>query len=145
MFAMRAPGSPGLGCNRLALIRRPDRAPGREGRPAREDAMIFDHRTYTVRPGTLPKQLELYDEHGRAAQERHLGKPVLYGVTETGELNTYVHVWVYESAADREKKRAAMQADPEWQAFVKMSAEAGHLIRQENKILVPARFFQLKR
>ena len=75
--------------------------------------MIFDHRTYTVKPGTLPKQLELYEKHGKAPQERHLGKPLLYGVTETGPINTYVHVWVYENAGDREKRRAAMQADPD--------------------------------
>ena len=81
--------------------------------------MIFDHRTYTVKPGTLPKQLELYEKHGKAPQERHLGKPLLYGVTETGPINSYVHVWVYENAADRERRRAAMQADPEWQAFLK--------------------------
>ena len=90
--------------------------------------MLFDHRTYTVKPGTLPKQLELYAKHGKAPQERHLGPPLLYGITETGPINTYVHVWVYEDAADRAKKRAAMQADPDWQAFVKLSAEAGYLI-----------------
>jgi hypothetical protein len=107
--------------------------------------VIFDHRTYTVRPGTLPKQLELYEKHGKAAQERHLGKPLLYGVTETGPINTYVHVWVYEDAGDRERRRKAMQSDPEWQAFVKMSAEAGYLTKQENRILVPAPFFELQR
>lgn len=107
--------------------------------------MIFDHRTYTVKPGTLPKQLELYARHGKAAQERHLGKPLLYGVTETGPINTYIHVWVYENAADREQRRAAMQADPEWQAFMKLSAEAGHLLAQENKILNAAPFFTLDR
>jgi NIPSNAP len=107
--------------------------------------LIFDHRTYTVKPGTLPKQLELYATHGKAAQERHLGKPVLYGITETGPINTYVHVWAYENAADREKCRAAMQADPEWQAFVKMSGEAGYLIAQENKILLAAPFFEPQR
>ena len=106
--------------------------------------MIFDHRTYTVKPGTLPKQLELYEKHGKTPQERHLGKPLLYGVTETGAINTYVHVWVYANAGDREKRRAAMQADPEWQAFLKMSAEAGYLIKQENKILAPAPFFKLE-
>jgi hypothetical protein len=107
--------------------------------------MIFDHRNYTARPGTLPKQLELYEKHGKVPQERHLGKPLLYGVTETGPINTYVHVWVYENAGDREQRRAAMQADPEWQTFLKMSAEAGHLIKQENRILVPAPFFELPR
>ena len=107
--------------------------------------MIFDHRTYTVKPGTIGKQLELYDKHGRAPQERHLGKPVFYGVTETGELNTYVHIWAYENAADREQRRAAMQADPQWQAFLKISAESGNLLRQENRIMTPAPFFQLQR
>src|SRR3546814_16352774 len=31
--------------------------------------------------------------------------------TETGDPNEYVHIWVYENAGDRAKKRAAMQAD----------------------------------
>jgi hypothetical protein len=107
--------------------------------------MIFDHRTYTVKPGTMPRQLELYEKHGKAAQERHLGRPVFYGVTETGRINTYVHIWAYESAADREQRRAAMQADPDWQAFLKMSAEAGYLVRQDNMIMTPAPFFKLER
>jgi hypothetical protein len=28
--------------------------------------------------------------------------------TETGDPNEYVHIWVYENAADREARRAAM-------------------------------------
>jgi hypothetical protein len=102
--------------------------------------MIFDMRIYTCKPGTVPAQLALYKEHGFAAQTRHLGQPVLYGVTETGPINTYVHVWGYQSAADREQRRAAMQADPEWQAFLKKSAEAGNLIAQENRILTGVSF-----
>jgi NIPSNAP len=107
--------------------------------------LIVDHRTYTCRPGTLPKQLELYEQHGLAVQKRHLGEPLAYLVTETGELNTYVHIWVYQDAGDRERRRAAMQADPEWQAFLKVSAEAGYLIRQENRIMTPAPFAPLRR
>ena len=107
--------------------------------------MIFDHRTYTCKPGTLPAHLALYEKHGKAPQEKHLGKPVLYGITETGPINTYVHVWAYEDAADRATRRAAMQADPDWQAFLKMSAEAGYLIAQENKILTAAPWFDLSR
>lgn len=107
--------------------------------------MLFDHRTYTCKPGTLPKQLELYEKHGKTPQERHLGKPLLFAITETGPINTYVHVWVYDDAADRAKRRAAMQADPEWQAYLRKSAEAGHLIHQENKLMTPAPFFQAQR
>ncbi len=105
--------------------------------------MIFDHRSYTCRPGSVPLQLALYEKYGKAAQERHLGKPVLYGFTETGKLNTYVHVWAYEDAADRAQRRAAMQADPDWQEFLKQSAEAGHILTQETQILVAPTFFQL--
>jgi NIPSNAP len=107
--------------------------------------MIFDHRTYTCKVGTIAKQLELYEKHGLEVQVRHLGEPALYGFTETGALNSYVHVWAYESAADRERRRAAMAADPEWQAYLKLSHEAGYLVGQENKILTAPGFFKLKR
>jgi hypothetical protein len=107
--------------------------------------MIFDHRVYVCKPGTLPAQMKLYEEHGKAPQEKHLGKPVLYGITETGVVNSYIHVWAYEDAADRATRRAAMQADPDWQTFLKRSAEAGNLISQQNQILTAAPFFSLDR
>ncbi|KAA2315002.1 NIPSNAP family protein [Pseudooceanicola sediminis] len=104
--------------------------------------MIFDHRTYTCRPGTIKKHMKLYEDHGWAVQSRHLGTPVLYGAVETGDVNSYVHVWCFDSAADRAEKRAAMAADPEWQAYLKISAEAGYLASQINTILTPAPFFK---
>ena len=103
--------------------------------------MIWDHRTYTCRPGTIRKHMALYEEHGWPAQRRHLGAPVLYGAVETGDVNTYVHVWAFEDAADRAERRRAMAADPEWQAYLARSAEAGYLVSQVNTILTPAPFF----
>jgi hypothetical protein len=58
-------------------------------------------------------------------------------------VNSFVHIWVYADAADRAEKRAAMQADPEWIEYVGMSAEAGNLVSQENKLMVEAPFFKL--
>jgi hypothetical protein len=107
--------------------------------------MLIDHRTYTVRPGSMAKQLALYEEYGMKAQKRHLGEPLAYLVAESGELNTYVHIWVYQDAADRTAKRAAMQADPEWQVFMQKNAEAGYLIKQENCLMTPAPFAPIKR
>jgi NIPSNAP protein len=104
--------------------------------------LLYDHRTYTCRPGTIRKALELYAEHGFTAQSRHLGKPVLYAVTEVGNVNQYVHIWAYKDAAERATRRAAMQADPEWQNYLRMSAEAGYLEKQENKLLLTAPFLQ---
>ncbi|ATI43640.1 NIPSNAP family protein (plasmid) [Pacificitalea manganoxidans] len=103
--------------------------------------MIYDHRTYVCRPGTIKKHMKLYADHGWEAQRRHLGQPVVYGAVETGNVNSYVHIWVFEDAADRAQKRAKMQADPEWQAYLAKSAEAGYLVSQTNTILTPAPFF----
>lgn len=104
--------------------------------------MIYDHRTYTCRPGTIRKHLDIYVEHGFKPQTRHLGQPVLYAVTEIGDVNQYVHIWAYDSVDDRAKKRAAMMADPDWQNYLKVSNEAGYLMKQENKILVRAPFVE---
>ncbi len=105
--------------------------------------MIFDHRTYTCRYGGVKGQFAHYEKNGFEIQTRHLGKPLLYASTDVGDVNSYVHIWVYDSAGDRAAKRAAMQADPDWQAYLKMSAEAGYVTAQENKILVPAPFFEM--
>lgn len=107
--------------------------------------MLLDVRTYTCRPGTIKAHLELYEKYGFAAQKRHLGEPLAYLITETGPQNTFTHIWVYEDAADRAKKRAAMQADPDWQNYLKKSAEAGYLVSQENRLMTPAPFAPIRR
>jgi hypothetical protein len=106
--------------------------------------MLIDHRTFTVRAGTLNAQLELYERHGWAAQKRHLGDPLAFLVTESGELNTYVVLWGFRNAADREGKRALLEADPDWQAFQHKSSAAGYVIKQESKLMRPAAFAPLE-
>jgi len=102
--------------------------------------MIYDQRIYTCRPGTIRQQIELYEKFGKVPQTRHLGNPVLWATTEVGDVNQFVHIWAYKDLAERTAKRAAMQADPEWQAYVKKTAELGALIKQENRILVGVSF-----
>ena len=102
--------------------------------------MLIDHRTYVCRPGTIKMHLKLYEEYGYAVQSKHLGKPILYATTETGDPNSYVHVWCYESAGDRETKRKALQADPAWADYLAKSRDAGYLVSQQNKLLVPVDF-----
>ncbi len=81
--------------------------------------MIVDLRTYTLVPGRLAAYLELYEKEGLPIQQKHLGKPLGYFVTEIGTLNQVVHLWGYESQSDRERRRNAMEADPDWIAFRK--------------------------
>ncbi|NDW05953.1 NIPSNAP family protein [Jiella pacifica] len=107
--------------------------------------MLYDVRTYACRPGTLKKHMALYEEHGYPVQSRHLGEPLAYLVTETGPVNSYTHIWVYDSAADREEKRAALAADPEWKAYLVKSGDAAYLVSQENRLMTPAPFAPIKR
>lgn len=106
--------------------------------------MLFDVRTYTCRVNMLQPQLRLYEEMGLPVQKEHLGEPYFFGVTETGDLHTYTHIWKYESAADRETKRGKMLADPRWQTYLKASGEAGYLIAQKNTLMNGAPFFTPK-
>ena len=102
--------------------------------------MLYDHRTYTCRPGMLKAHMALYEQKGFKVQSRHLGKPLLWATTDVGDVNSYVHVWVYRDAADRAARRAAMWKDPEWLAYIEESNKLGALVAQENKILVDAPF-----
>lgn len=106
--------------------------------------MLYDVRTYICRPNTIKKHLALYAEHGFDAQRRHLGEPLMYAQTDVGNVNSYTHIWVYESAADRDAKRAALQQDPAWINYLNKSAEAAYLINQENRLMLPTAFFKPK-
>jgi len=103
--------------------------------------MLLDVRTYVCRPGTIRQHLSLYERIGKPVQTRHLGQPVAYLTTDTGDPNAYLHIWMYEDAADRARRRAAMIADPEWQHYLAESAKLGALESQRNQLMVPANFF----
>jgi hypothetical protein len=105
--------------------------------------MIVDMRTYTMVPGRLKAFLALYEAEGLPVQLRHLGKPIGYFTTEIGTKNQVVHLWGYESMADREQRRNAMEADPAWAAYRQKSAASGNLQYQENKILKSVSFSPL--
>ena len=102
--------------------------------------MIIDLRTYKCLPGRMPAQLELYGKFGYPIQQRYMGNPLCYLVAESGSLNTLVHAWVYESAGDREAKRARMAQDPEWKQYLAENLRTGHIIEQTTSLMTPAPF-----
>ncbi len=105
--------------------------------------MIFDLRIYTLHPHKAAEWLKVYEQYAYPIQVKHLGKPVLFSVTEVGPLNQAIHVWKYESQAEREAKRAAMAKDPDWQAYIKRSTELAAFISQENRLLKSTSFSPL--
>jgi hypothetical protein len=102
--------------------------------------MIVDLRTYTVKPGKLPAFLKLYQDHAWPLQQKYLGTCLGWYTVAEGPLNTVVHLWRYESQADREERRSAMVQDPGWQEFLLVSGEAALLDEMKNVFLAPTPF-----
>jgi hypothetical protein len=75
-------------------------------------------------------------------QTRILGNLIGYFHTEIGELNQIVHLWGYESLAERERRRALLAADPDWLAYLKQSPDI--ILKMESRILVPAPFSPIR-
>lgn len=100
-------------------------------------------RTYTVKPGKVQAYVKAYAELGRATQIKHLGQPLGYYTAEIGGLNRIVHLWGYASLAEREAKRALLEADPAWVAYLRHRTEAGLLLAQESTILRAVNFAAL--
>jgi hypothetical protein len=107
---------------------------------SKEERVLLDVRTYTCHPGRVQAQLELYQKYGYPVQLRYMGEPLMYATAESGELNTITHVWVYDSAADREEKRARMAKDPAWKVYVTENGKAGNLASQRTVLMTPTSF-----
>lgn len=100
--------------------------------------MIIEQRTYTFHPGKVPEFLGLYQRFGLALQTAILGRMAGYFTTEFGTLNQVVHMWAYDDLKDRQERRARLNADPDWQAYL---AKVLPLIQtMESRILIPTAF-----
>jgi hypothetical protein len=104
--------------------------------------MIVEERTYTVKPGTVQQYYADYDPRGLKIQQRVLGNLIGYFHTEIGPLNKIVHLWGYDSLAERERRRAALAADAEWLAYLQQSPDI--IVEMETRILVPAPFSPIR-
>lgn len=49
----------------------------------------------------------------RPSATNHLSDPAFYGLVETGDVNSYEHLWRYRDAA----RRVALYVDLEWRAY----------------------------
>ncbi|UVC09875.1 NIPSNAP family protein [Rhizobium sp. TH2] len=100
--------------------------------------MILEHRTYTFKPGTVDLWMRKYEAEGLPVQKKHLNKFVGLYVSELGHLHTTVLMWAYDSLADREQRRAAMYADPDWKKFISEVWALNAIEKQDVMIMNPA-------
>jgi len=98
--------------------------------------MFVEQRIYSLVPGGAAEYIGIYEESGRAIQERILGEMLGYYTRDIGELNQLVYFWTFASMDERTRRRAELAADPGFKTF---RGKIRHLVlKQENSILVPA-------
>lgn len=104
--------------------------------------MILDERTYAIHPAHVTDYLDAYRTDGMALQVSHLGDLVGWFTTDAGVVNEVVHMWRYADMGDRERRRAAMEADPRWQAF--RARTSGFVQSMRSRILRPTAFSPMR-
>lgn len=99
--------------------------------------MIYELRTYDIRPGTVP---EVEQRFADAIEVREkYSQLVGFWHTELGSLNQVLHLWAYEDLNERTRIRAEAVKEETWPPRV-----SEFCVRQESKILVPSSFSRLQ-
>jgi NIPSNAP len=104
--------------------------------------VIVEQRDYHVFTGKLGQLVKLYEAEGIELQQSILGNLIGVFTTDVGALSTYTSLWGYDSYAQREERRATLQADPRWQQFLGKIQPLIHT--QQNRILVPTAFSPIR-
>jgi hypothetical protein len=104
--------------------------------------MIVEERTYHVHTGKLGELVRLYAEEGTEIQQRVLGNLIGAFTVDIGDLSSIVQLWGYDSLAERERRRAELQSDEGWKAFLVKLQPLIHT--QRNRILIPTSFSPLR-
>jgi hypothetical protein len=97
-----------------------------------------EERTYHVFTGKLAEVVRLYAEEGTHVQQEHLGNLVGAFTVDVGDVSSIVHLWGYESYAERERRRALLQADERWKDFLGKLQPLIHT--QRTRILLPTSY-----
>jgi hypothetical protein len=104
--------------------------------------IVVEQRDYHVHTGRLPELVKIYEEEGIAIQREVLGGFVGAFTTEVGALSTDTSMWRSESFAERESRRAALQARDDWKAVMVKLQPLIHT--QRNRVRTPTSFSPLQ-
>ena len=105
----------------------------------RDVGPLFEIRSYTLAPGAVPGMIERWA--ARIDERVKLSPLVGAWYSEFGGLNKWVHIWGYKDAAERQRVRADAVARGIWPPG---GGPSGALLKQENKLVMPASFSPLR-
>jgi len=76
--------------------------------------MIYELRTYTVKPGTIVDMVKAASTVSRDIRKDDYGKLEGYWMTEICPLNQVMHMWSYGDFDERARLRAELSKNPRW-------------------------------
>ena len=97
--------------------------------------MIYEVRTYTLRPGTV-SEFESRFEKRHPYREKH-SKLGAFWHSDMGPLNQVIHVWEYDDLNHRAEAREAANQDPDLQ---RNPGGQEFVVEQQSEIVTPAPF-----
>jgi hypothetical protein len=108
--------------------------------------MIYELRVYHCLPGRLPALLKRFETVTLALWDKHGFRQSGFWTVVVGNSNHDLYYFLkWDSLAEREKKFAAFQADPEWIAKRDESERDGPMVSSiTNTILQPTPFSAAK-
>jgi len=108
--------------------------------------MIHELRIYHAMPGRLPALIKRFEATTVRLFEKHGIKQIGFWTVAIGESNQdLVYLLEWDSLAEREKRFAAFQSDPEWIEARRKSEENGPILASfSNTILTPTSFSALR-
>ena len=92
--------------------------------------MIYEVRTYNIRPGSLPEVEKRYAE--AYEKRKKFSELAAFWHTEIGPLNQIIHVWPYKDLAERERIRADAVKAKAWPPNI-----GEFLLEQRTDIMIP--------
>ncbi|XP_068181582.1 protein NipSnap homolog 3A [Antennarius striatus] len=109
--------------------------------PQQKHRTLYEFRTYCIHPEQNSAFLNLTNEkiHLRTAHSELIG----YWKVEYGGLNKVIHIWKYDSYAQRAAVRAALAQDPSWISDY-ISKAIPMLASQDNEVAYLVPWSQLK-
>ena len=95
--------------------------------------MIFEMRTYLLKPGTVPQAEEAFAKQIEARTK--LSRLAGFWRTEVGALNQIIHIWPYKDISERDAIRAEAVRSGVWPPKI-----SDFVVEMETKILYAAPF-----
>jgi len=108
--------------------------------------MIYELRIYRGVPGRKPALLSRFENETLRIWAKHGIRQAGFWTTLIGNSNQeIIYMLAWDSMAEREKRWAAFNADPEWAAVVAKTEKDGQLVENiSNQLLTPATFSAVK-